>query len=636
MSMTRRGLLATAAAGTAAAVAGISATAAKADETTQGAFAWNGLYDVVVVGFGGAGAVAAITAADAGAKVLLVDKAPEGHEGGNTRYCMQVIVTIDADKQAEALSYYQALRGNRLTPSDSLLQSWIAKVSENESWMQGLGANPLPKYETYPGEYPEYDTGGSIMPMVLDGNTFDSGFWRFVKQQVEQRADQIDVWYGCPATHLIRQSDDGAVIGVKVEVDGAEVNVRAASGVVLAAGGFENDLQMIQDHTELTECYAMGGQYNTGDGQRMAAEIGAGLWHMENVMGPYLGIKRPDASRPDFYSGTMVSSVFYKGGFFFVGADGTRFLNETYNPRHGYTDFHGTWIHTPAPQPIHMVFDQACLEQSFCATRPSAISQSVYLDNIEERIADGTVFRADSIEELAGLIGVPSDALTSTVETFNDACDKGFDVIAGRSAETLVALAAEGPYYAVELHPHVINTQGGPVRDEQCRILDVDGEPIPHLFGAGECGAIFSGPYQGASNIADCIAAGRIAGENAAAAKDDAPVEDGLVIEEVAPAPQQAEEYEAGENQHIAQANGICGPVTVRVTMDGDKIAQVEVLENMETDTFGGLAIAQLPAKFEGLTADEVMDVDTVTLATITSSALKLAVLDAAEQAAQA
>ncbi len=109
-----------------------------------------------VVGFVGAGAVATIAAADAGTKVPLVDKAPEGHEGGTTRCCMQVIIPIDGGRQAEARGYCQAIRGKRLTPTDSLLGSWVAKVSENESWLQGLGANPLPEFETNPGEYPEY------------------------------------------------------------------------------------------------------------------------------------------------------------------------------------------------------------------------------------------------------------------------------------------------------------------------------------------------------------------------------------------------------------------------------------------------------------------------------------------------
>ncbi len=628
-NVTRRGFIASAALGTTA-LGGMAAAAtqAHAGEATDADIVWNGLYDVVVIGFGGAGAVAAITAAEAGAQVLLVDKAPKGHEGGNTRYCMQVINTIPADKQAEALEYYQKLRGTRMTPSDEMLTSWISKVTENVSWLQERGGNPLPLYDTYPGEYPEYDPAGSIVPMTLEGVTFDSGFWKFVNGLVMDHADQIDVWYSCPATDLIRDSETGVVLGATFEVDGSPVNVRAKSGVVLACGGFEANQQMIQDYLGLTECYADGSQYNTGDGIKMASAIGADLWHMENVMGPYLGTYYPDMSRTEFYSGTRAVGLIYREAYIIVAGDGTRFMNDAFEPRHGYIDFHGTWKHTPAPDDMWLVFDQACLDNT------RMISQSMARD-LSKQVEMGVVKQADTIEELAEQMGVDASALRATVDTYNDACANGFDPIFSRAAETLVAFTGSGPYYATELKPTMINTQGGPVRDSQARILDKNGEPIAHLFGAGECGAMFSGPYQGASNIADDIAMGRVAGENAAAAEDDGPATDGLTIVTVVPAPVEEPAYDTADNQYIAAKDGICGPITVRVTVDGDKVAQVEVLNNMETDTFGGRAIAALPAKFEGLTADEVMDVDTVTFATITSSALKLAVVDALDQAAQ-
>ncbi len=629
-NVTRRGFLASAALGCGALGAMGAATGeARADEaaSAQDDVVWGGLYDVVVVGFGGAGAVAAITAADAGAKVLLVDKAPEGHEGGNTRYCMQVIQTIDKDKQPEALAYYQKLRGGRLTPSDEVLEAWVAKVAENVDWLQEMGGNPLPTSDNYVGEYPEYDTAGSVCPMTLDGVTFNSGFWRFVRGHVLDRADSIDVWYASPATRLIRDAASGVVLGVTVEVDGVPVNIRAKNGVVLTAGGFEANRQMLQDYTGIVECYADGSQYNTGDGIKMAAEVGADLWHMENIMGPYLGTYYPGASRPEFYSGTRAVGLVYQQGYIIVGGDGTRFMNDAFEPRHGYIDFHGTWRHTPALDKMWLVFDQNCLDNT------RMISQSMAHD-LSAQVEMGVVKQADTVEELAQQMGVDPEVLRRTVDAYNEACTDGVDPVYSRDPATLVALGVAAPYYATELKATVINTQGGPVRDAQCRILDKDGAPIAHLYGAGECGAIFSGPYQGASNIADCIAAGRVAGENAAAAKDDGPSADGLAVEAVAPAPVEEPVYETGENQYIASSDGICGPITLRVTVDGDKVAQVEVLHSMETDTFGGRAIAALPERFVGLTADEVMDVDTVTFATMTSSALKIAVVDALDQAA--
>jgi predicted oxidoreductase len=75
----------------------------------------------------------------------------------------------------------------------------------------------------------------------------------------------------------------------------------------------------------------------------------------------------------------------------------------------------------------------------------------------------------------------------------------------------------DGPYYAIELSPSMLNTQGGPRRDEKAQIVRPDGSPIPRLYSAGELGSIYSYLYQGTGNIGECLAFGRIAGRNAAA-----------------------------------------------------------------------------------------------------------------------
>ena len=74
-----------------------------------------------------------------------------------------------------------------------------------------------------------------------------------------------------------------------------------------------------------------------------------------------------------------------------------------------------------------------------------------------------------------------------------------------------------GPYYAVELSPSMLNTQGGPRRNEKAQVLRPDGSPIPRLYSAGELGSIYSYLYQGTGNIGECLAFGRIAARNAMA-----------------------------------------------------------------------------------------------------------------------
>lgn len=189
----------------------------------------------------------------------------------------------------------------------------------------------------------------------------------------------------------------------------------------------------------------------------------------------------------------------------------------------------------------------------------------------------------------------------------------------------------------------ILNTQGGPKRSEKAEVLDCNGNPIPHLYSAGECGGVTVCMYQGGTNIAECFTFGRIAGKNAAAPKDALPV---YVAEtsvastptmpgQITDAKMTAAEYTAGENQYIGKGTGINGDVVVRVTMDGDKIGGVEVLAQSETEGIGSNAIEKLPAQFVGLsTKDAVNAVDGVSGATLTSKALKEAVTKALSAAA--
>ena len=115
---------------------------ALAEETSfESTIDWDAEYDVIVVGFGAAGGATAISAADAGAKVLLLEKAPEGEAGGNSAVCKQwVCYVIDRD---QAVTYMKLLRGNYQTPTDEFIEGYIDEVAKNWDWMVSLGApNP--------------------------------------------------------------------------------------------------------------------------------------------------------------------------------------------------------------------------------------------------------------------------------------------------------------------------------------------------------------------------------------------------------------------------------------------------------------------------------------------------------------
>jgi predicted oxidoreductase len=107
--------------------------------------------------------------------------------------------------------------------------------------------------------------------------------------------------------------------------------------------------------------------------------------------------------------------------------------------------------------------------------------------------------------------------LEETLVRYNQYCKAGKDGDFGRPKEDLRAL--ETSLYAIQLWPALINTQGGPRRDKDSRVLDPEGKPIPRLYAAGELGSIWGYLYQGACNIGESLVFGRIAGKNAAAEK---------------------------------------------------------------------------------------------------------------------
>ncbi|MBV9554774.1 MAG: FAD-binding protein, partial [Alphaproteobacteria bacterium] len=134
-------------------------------------------------------------------------------------------------------------------------------------------------------------------------------------------------------------------------------------------------------------------------------------------------------------------------------------------------------------------------------------------DNSAE-LAKGWIKTGETLPALAAVAGLDAAALIETVQRWNRDCDAGRDAAFGR--KLMLQPLVEPPFYAIELSPSMLNTQGGPRRNERGQIVRPDGAPIPRLYSAGELGSIYSYLYQGTGNIGECLAFGRIAGRNAA------------------------------------------------------------------------------------------------------------------------
>lgn len=194
------------------------------------------------------------------------------------------------------------------------------------------------------------------------------------------------------------------------------------------------------------------------------------------------------------------------------------------------------------------------------------------------------------------------EQLSQTIADFGKAAQEGYDPAFRRAPETMRAFD-DGPFYALEVMPDILNTQGGPRRNGQAEVLDTEGNPIPHLYAAGECGGIASNMYQGGGNMAECMIFGHLAGTNAATVKDPLPP---YIAEAVDASPAftlgvendlaDTGDYEAAAGEYIGKGQGIGGDLIVKVSMDGETIANIEVLEQHETPDIGGKALETLPS----------------------------------------
>ncbi len=249
-------------------------------------------------------------------------------------------------------------------------------------------------------------------------------------------------------------------------------------------------------------------------------EVGADHWHMNNFAGPSMGLKVPEYKT----TFSMIALHFSKempGGMIVVGPEGERFGDEKYKTSHGKVKVSGRWGPMGVPCPMFMIVDHTMFssgpiydKEPRGAWNPLVERYDWSGDNMAE-LAKGWIKTADTISELAGIIGVDPSNLEESVNRWNGHCQLEEDQDFGRTM--MMAPLSQPPFYAVELAPSMLNTQGGPRRNQKAQVVRPDGTPIPRLYSAGELGSMFSYLYQGTGNIGECFSFGRISARNAAA-----------------------------------------------------------------------------------------------------------------------
>ena len=576
---------------------------------------WDAAYDVVVIGFGGAGASAAIEAADAGAKVLVLEKAPATAAGGNTKLSGQQVLS-PTDVEA-ALAYFDTIFGG-YTYDKELVKATTEGMAAIGDWMLSLNSDLDLQFIVYP-ELPEVAGSETMRCWLIDGERSTGKVWKLLSESVDARAEKIDVWYESPALELV-QDETGMVTGVIASHEGETVCVKAENGVVMAMGGYENNQEMIQNYYHMLYAYPKGTVYNTGDGVIMAQKVGAALWNMNNPAGPDLNFKDMESN---VYYGYTLAMTLGSRSTIYVGPDGTRFINEALMTRHGKMPAHGTWQTAATVLPAYAIFDEACFTAG-----PVTTSGGWSKDNSVE-LEKGWIIKADTLAELAEKIGVDAAGLEKTVTRYNWYCEQGEDYEFGRAAKTLAPLSAEGPYYAMELTPTLTNTQGGAVRNANCEVIDLDGNVIPHLYSAGEFGSMYIHGYNGGGNVSEALATGRIAGANASKAdKSVIPAVSNVVADakkgsEAEASEEAAAALELKDGTYQGTGRGMASDIAVDVVVAGGKIESVTVVSANDTPGIFEAAVEQIPAK---IVEAQSTKVDVVAGATMTSNGIIAAV----------
>ncbi|MEV8637927.1 FAD-dependent oxidoreductase [Streptosporangium sp. NPDC051023] len=486
-----------------------------------GAALWDDEYDVVVVGSGAGAMTGALAAASAGLRTAVLERTPL--LGGTSAYSGSAAWLPGSQVQARARAgigdstesarvYLRALLGEGTARRREAFLETAPKVVEF------LERNPAIEFEWR--AFPDYfdapgrmDAGRSFVPLDLPADRLGD-LARLVRPSVDRdRAGQSHpagplsagraligrlllalagtgngvVRTGTRMTRLI--VEDGRVTGVEAETDAGRVRIRALLGVLMAAGGFEGNGAMREEHgVPGAAAWTMAPRgTNAGEPILAAVEIGAATDLMDQAWW-CPGVEQPD--------GAAAFTLGFRGGLM-VDASGARFANESLP-----YDRMGRQMAAAAGRvPAYLVFDSRFGGDLPAISLPGCPPQ--------EHLEAGTWVRAETVGELAERLGLPRENLTATLERFNGFAAGGVDEDFHRGEDPYDLFFADRshgpnpclvpvdrpPYYAARVVLSDLGTKGGLRTDVDGRVLDGEDRPIPGLYAAGNTSASFAGHH---------------------------------------------------------------------------------------------------------------------------------------------
>jgi fumarate reductase flavoprotein subunit len=470
--------------------------------------------DVVVIGGGGAGMAAAVTAAGSGASVIVLEKLAS--TGGSSAMAVGPFAAdspaqkrqgILADKD---ILFKRAMDWSHWKINPRIVRAFIDRSGDTISWLEakGLRFTLVPHSPTdNPMTWHIPKGYGREIMKILAGDCEKLG---------------VKVLKRTPAKQ-IRTDAGGNVTGVTAENNGTDITIETRS-VIIASGGYGGNKELLKKYCpEYMESVPCRGLPNQGDGLTMATEIGAAAEGLGIFLwgGPYGRILSGAVS--------PLIPISREPYLLWVNKKGRRYIDESVIMNSIYVT--GNAVLLQPGKISYSIFDAGMiklLQQQGMIYGPwgmvlgddfTNMPPENWEKNLDVYIESGRMKISGSWGEIADWIGVDMAVLKSTVDEYNDVCDRGYDPVFAKDRKYLVPLRTP-PYYAVECHMGMMNTIGGIKINEHMEVMDKQDNAIPGLYAAGvDTGGWVTDTYCSilpGSAFGFALNSGRIAGERAA------------------------------------------------------------------------------------------------------------------------